>query len=163
MAVVNLKSTAITQADANAATNPYIAKGSLIEAVGSASLANGDSIASTYRLCRVPSNARISSVRLFCTAITSGAADIGLRRTAADGGAVVDADYFIAAQSIAAALAGTEVSGGNVITPVNREKRLWELVAGLTADPNTYYDVTVTLTAATTAAGTLAVQVSFTV
>jgi len=162
MAVVNLKATAITQADANAATNPYLAKGNPVESVGSVSLANGDSIASTYRVCRIPSNARISAVRLFCSAITSGAADIGLRRTAADGGAVVDADFFIAAQSIASALAGSEVSGGNVLTPVNREKRVWEAL-NLTSDPNLLYDVTVTLTAATTAAGTLALQVSFVV
>lgn len=164
MAVVNLKATAITQADANAATNPYLAKGNPVESVGAVALANGDSIASTYRICRVPSNARMSSLRLFCTAITSGAANIGLYRTAADGGAVVDADFFIAAQSIAAALAGTEVSGGNIITPVNREKRLWEMIPSPpTTDPNVYYDIVVVLTAATTAAGTLALQASFVV
>lgn len=162
MAVVNLKATAITQADANAATNPYLSKGNPVESVGATAVANGDSIASTYRLCRIPSNARMGALRLFCTAITSGAANIGLYRTAADGGAVVDADFFIAAQSIAAALAGTEVSGGNVITPANREKRIWEAL-GLTADPNIYYDVTVVLTAATTAAGSLALQACFVV
>jgi hypothetical protein len=160
MAVVNLKAAAITSADASVATNSFLAKGRVIESIGASAVANGDSIASTYRLCRLPSNARMSDVRLFCTAITSGAANIGLYRTAADGGAVVDADFFIAAQSIATALSGTDVSGGNVLTPINREKRLWEAL-GLTSDPVIYYDLTVVLTAATTAAGSLAVQASF--
>lgn len=163
MAVVALKSTAITQADAFALTNPYLSKAQLQETEGFSAVANGDSIGSTYRLARIPSNARMSSVKIFNTAITSGAADVGLYQTAANGGAVVDADFFTAAASIASAAAnGTEVAGGNVLSVANREKRIWELL-GLAADPNRYYDVALTLTAATTAAGSVAMQVQFVV
>lgn len=167
MAVVAVKSQAITDQDAGVAANSFVANGGVRSSVGNTALngvLNGDSIGSTYRLVRVPSNARITDLSLFTTAITSGAADVGLYRTAGDGGAVVDADFFIAAQSIATASPGLNVLGGNIMAPANRNKRLWELVPGsLTSDPGIYYDIVLTLTAATTAAGTLGVEVKWTV
>ena len=41
------------------------------------------------------------------------------------------------------------------------EQPLWQIL-GLTADPNVMYDLVATLTAATTAAGTLTVKVEYT-
>lgn len=162
MAVVNLKSASVTAHDAGTAVNSAESNGILRTDVGIVAAANGDSIASTYRLCRVPSNARISALSLFCTAITSGAADIGLYQTAANGGAVVDADFFIAAQSIATASPGLNVIGGNALAPANRTKRLWEAL-GLPTDPGRDYDITATLTAAAAAAGTFGCDAAFTV
>lgn len=160
MAVVALKSTAVTNSDAHTSNTSYIANGHNRNSVGMIAVANGDSIASTYRLVRIPSGARMSAVRLACTAITSAAGDIGLYQTADNGGAVVDADFFVAAQSIASALTATDVIGGNVLTPANREKRVWEAI-GLTADPQRDYDIAVTLTAAATAAGSMALTVDY--
>lgn len=162
MAVVNLKSAQITTQDTGAAANGFIAGGLARTEVDVVALANGDSIASTYRILRLPSNARISSLSLFCTAITSGAADVGIYQTTANGGAVVDADAFIAAQSIATASPGLNVIGGNTLAPASRTKRLWEAL-GLTADPQRDYDVVLTLTAATTAAGTAGLECVYTV
>lgn len=162
MAVVTLKSAQITAADAGQLVNAALAGGSVESFVGLSALANGDSIGSTYRLARIPSNARMCALSVFCTAITSGAADVGLYQTAANGGAVVDADFFIAAQSIASASPGLNVIGGNALAPANREKRIWEAL-GLTADPLRQYDVVLTLTAATTAAGTAGLEGSYTV
>ncbi len=162
MAVVQTKSQGITAQDAFTSVNSNIQQGSTRSDVGVAPVANGDSIASVIRLVRVQSNARISDAWLFTTAITGAAGDVGLYRTAADGGAVVDADFFIAAQSLATASPGLNVIGGNVLAPANREKRLWEAL-GLTADPVTYYDVAVTLTAAATAAGTLGIELKWSI
>lgn len=157
MAVNPLSSTSITNADANVAVNAYLNGASPRSAVGLVTALNGDSIGSIYRFIRVPSNARMCDLSAFCAAITTGAMDIGLYRTAADGGAVVDADFFTAAQSIATASAGINVLGGNVLAPANRNKRLWEAL-GLTADPQCYYDIAGTLTAATTAGGAVGVE-----
>lgn len=165
MAVVTVKSQAITDQDAGTAVLATVANGNVRSSVGNTALngvLNGDSIGSTYRLVRVPSNARMTDLSLFTTAITSGAADVGLYRTAADGGAVVDADFFIAAQSIATASPGLNVIGGNALSPANRSKRLWEAL-NLTADPGIYYDITLTLTAATTAAGTMGLEAKWTI
>lgn len=162
MAVVQTKSQGITAQDAFTTVNSNIQQGGTRSDVGVAPVANGDSIASVIRLVRVQSNARISDAWLFTTAITGAAGDVGLYRTAADGGAVVDADFFIAAQSLATASPGLNVIGGNVLAPANREKRLWEAL-GLTADPVTYYDVAVTLTAAATAAGTLGIELKWSI
>lgn len=161
MAVVNLKSAAITDGDAGKLVNAATAGAWAESFVGIAPVANGDSIGSTYRLARIPSNARMADLAVFCTAITGAAADIGLYQTASNGGAVVDADFFVAAQTIAAASAGINVLGGNVLSPANREKRVWEAL-GLTADPQRQYDITATLTAAATAAGTVGVEGKYT-
>lgn len=160
MAVVNTKSAPITDADANVAVNSYKSGGRVRASIGVAAVANGDSIGSTIRLCRVHSSARVTGAETFCTAITSAAANFGLYQTAGNGGAVVDADFFAAGQTIATASAGINILGANTATygPANREKRIWE-VLGLTSDPGVYYDVTATLTAAATAAGTVGAYV----
>ena len=160
MAVVTVKSSQVTAQDAGTMANSYTAGGRLHSESDIASVANGDSIASVYRLVRIPSNARMSALSLFTTAITTCAGDVGLYQTAANGGAVVDADFFTAAQSLATASAGINVLGGNVLAPANRTKRLWEAL-GLTADPMREYDVAVTLTAAAGSAGTIGVDATY--
>lgn len=142
--------------------NSFNQQGGVRSGVGIGAVTNTASIASIIRLVRIQSNARLTCLSLFCTAITSAAGDVGLYRTADDGGAVVDADAFIAAQTLAAASPGINVIGGNLLSPANREKRLWEAL-GLSADPNTYYDIAVTLTAAATAAGTMGIEVGWTI
>jgi hypothetical protein len=100
------------------------------------------------------------SLTLFCDAITSAAGDLGLYRTASDGGAVVSQTLFASAQSIASAITlGTNVRFEQDDV-ANVEKRVWELL-GLSADPNLEYDVTLTLTAAATAGGTISLQGAF--
>jgi len=164
MALVTLKSQAITDQDAGVAVNAYNANGGVRSSIGLLTANNNDNIGSTYRLARVPSNARMTDLSLFCVAITTGAGDVGLYRTSADGGAVVDADFFTAAQSIATASPGINVLGGNLVSPANRNKRLWELVPGaLTSDPGIYYDIVITLTAATTGAGAVGVEAKWVV
>lgn len=160
MAVVQTNSAQITARNSGVLANAAQVGASVESAVAQVALANGDSIGSVLRFVRIPSNARIVDLRLFNTAVTAGAGDVGLYQTAGNGGAVVDADFFSAAASIATASAGTSVAFGNLLSPANRDKRVWEAL-GLASDPGRDYDVAITLTAATTAAGTAGVDVSY--
>lgn len=168
MAVVNVISTAITNAQATprVPNNPYIGGAEIKEDCGFCALASGDDIASTYRFARVRSNARVSQVLVSNTAVTTCAADVGLYRTAADGGAVVDADFFASALSLATAASGTDCtseaggSGSSMGNLTKAEMPIWQ-VLGLTADPNIEYEVAFTLTAAAGSAGTVFGKVRF--
>lgn len=162
MAVVNTKSTAVTSADASTQTliKPLISNGRVRESVGVIAVANGDSIASTLRFCRVHSSWRLRRMEVYCTAITSAAMDVGVYQVAENGGAVVDADFFASAVSIATAITvGTNILlESGVLTVADMEKPLWEAL-GLSADPGRWYDIVGTLTAAATAAGTAVLAV----
>jgi hypothetical protein len=157
MAVVAVKSTLITNADATPVVfnSPRVDGGPERVAVSTADITSGDSIASTYRMFRVPSNAVMTDLKIYSPDIgTTTIADIGLY--AADGGAVVDADFFASALSLKdGALNGTDVlHEAAVFTIANSGKELWSALA-LTSDPGVFYDVTLTLTAAADATGTV--------
>ena len=157
MAVVNTKSTVVTNADASPAVinTAQLASGRLRHGRGMIAVVSGDSIGSVYRAFRVKSNDLVSQLLLNTTAITTCAADVGLYRTAADGGAVVDAAFFASAQSLAVALSNTDITHeSGVITVANMEKPIWQLL-GLATDPQVDYDVAATLTAAAGSAGTI--------
>lgn len=170
MAVVTTKSTAVTNADAASQTNnsQKIAGGRLREDVGTLEAVSGDSIGSVYRLARVKSGSRISQVLLSCDAITTCAGDVGIYDIpAVNSGAVVDADFFASAQSLASALVNTDVTheadaadAGAGFGLADVEKPLWQAL-GLAADPNKLYDIAVTLTAAAGSAGTVAMKVRY--
>lgn len=159
MAVVNKLSAALAQRDgipsqlnSNAAPTK-LATGRVKESIGVVPVANGDSIGSVFRLLTVHSSWRVGAMLASCTAVTAAAADIGLYDLPTrNAGAVVDADFFTAAQSLATALDTTSVLRGNVVTVEKLEWPIWRLL-GLAADPGVYYDVAATLTAAATAAG----------
>lgn len=170
MAVVTVKSGPITNRDASprVLSNAAVAAGMLRGFLATVEAANGDSIASKYIFGQLPSNAYGEIITVYCDAITSGAGDIGIYRTTADGGAVVDVDFYASAASIATAITigsnlqheadATDAGVGYGLADL--EKPLWQRLA-LTSDPKVMYDVVLTLTAATTAAGTIAVRASY--
>lgn len=163
MAVVNTKSTSITNLDAADLNPDYKSRGVLREAIESMESTSGDSIGSTYRMVRVWSGWRISDVIIDSDDVgTTTVADIGLYRTAADGGAVVDADFFASALVLnAGALSNQNVTHeSGVVDIANKGKRLWEQL-GLSADPGYWYDVALTLTGAADAAATITMRVRF--
>lgn len=170
MAVVNTKATAVANGDASSQTinTTKIDGGRLRERVGVAEAANGDSIASTFRLARVKSGDRISRVLLSCDAITTCAGDVGIYDIASvNAGAVVDADFFASAQSLASALVNQDVTheadaadAGAGFGLADVEKPLWQAL-GLAADPGKQYDIVVTLTAAAGSAGTIGLKVQY--
>lgn len=169
MPVVNLKSTFITNRDAGTGTlsNPQL-NNILKNAVGTVEAANADSIGSKYFMAQLPSNARVSKVLLSCDAIsTSGAVDCGIYRTTADGGAVVDADFFASAVVLTSALNHSDITheadptgAGAGFGQEDVEKPLWQAL-GLTADPSVLYDVILTVTTATGGAGTVSLEVEY--
>lgn len=165
MGVVAVKSTVVTNADATPATlnKLGLSGGAIKRSVGTVETTNGDDIGSTYRICRVHSSWYIDQVKLYSDDIgTTTIADFGLYRTAADGGAVVDADFFGSAVSLKdGAVAGTEIQHESAVYGVEDiEKPIWSAL-GLTSDPGVWYDVTATLTAAADAAGTISLRVTY--
>jgi len=162
MAVVTLKSTAITNATAQPRVpNPTgIEKGNIRRSQGLAVITSGDSVGSTYRLARIRSSDYMDRILLWAPDIgTTTAGDIGLYdvTTHSNGGTVVDADFYASAQALnAGPYVATDITfeagaAGGLIT--NAEKRVWEAL-GLTADPFKEYDIVLTLTGAADATGT---------
>lgn len=165
MAVANTKSTFITNADAAplVLTNDYIAKGQVVEAVGTVEALAADDALSVYRLVRVPSNARLSSILLASDAITGASSvNVGIYKTAKDGGAAVSSSIFCSARDISSATAFTEVLLQATATDIDKvEKRLWDLLA-LSVDPMIDYDICVTVNDVT-ATGTISMKVRYSV
>jgi hypothetical protein len=167
MAVVAVKSNQITNRDASPRVfnNARTSNGEVRHARDTFVITNGDSAASVYRVCSIPSRAIPISVRVTAPDIgTTTAADVGLYRNTVDGGAVVDADFFGSAVSLSGgAISKSEVVfESGVITLANSYKPIWELL-GLTADPGVEYDVALTLTGAADAGGTGLLEVDFAV
>lgn len=163
MPVFNLNSTAITNRNASPPvhTAMYLSAGTVKRAVATFECTSNDSISSTYRICELPRNACINSIRVFCDAITSAAGDLGLYQTTANGAAVKAVSCYATAQSIATAITlGTEIAF-EARDIANLQRRVWE-DAGDTSDPGRNYDLVFTLTAASTAAGTLSFMVEWT-
>lgn len=168
MAVVNKSSAALTQRDAPPSqTNSTLAKtkvatGRVKESLGVIQANNGDSIGSILRFFAVHSSWRVSRVLVSCDAVTGAAADIGLYdMPTRNSGAVVDADFFGSAVSIASALDKSDITReSGLITVAKLEQPLWQLL-GLTQDPGVWYDVAATLTAAATADGYVALTGHF--
>lgn len=161
MAVVNTKSTQITNGDAGSTTltNSAVSCGKVISAVATLEVAAADEDTSTYRMVRVHSSWLILSVKVFCDAITAGTSfHIGLYQTAANGGAAADADVFATAVDLSTAI----VTGSEVRFEVANidgiTKPVWELL-GLTEDNNRWYDLTLLANTVGSAAGTISVAV----
>lgn len=166
MAIVFTKTIAITNDDAlPRQANVSVTDGGVVkESVGTMELSATDSIASILRFIRVRSSTRMTALRVYNDAITTAAGDIGLYRIAADGGAVVDVDFFGSAVAFtSASLIGADVlyeANAGPADVANIEKRIWQQL-GLTADPGVQYDIAVTLTTAATGAGTLSLKANF--
>lgn len=151
MAITNRNSTAIADMVATPVVFVNASKGAgaaLQETMGYVANAADDSGTSVFRMCRVPSNARISAVFLTTgDATTAGAIDIGVYQIADNGGAVVDADLFASAL----ALTGGPFTNFDVTfesgeyTVDETVKPLWQ-VLGASADTNRLYDIAITIT-----------------
>lgn len=167
MAVANTKSTAVTNGDATPKVmNPLsIAGGVLREAVGTVEIAAADCVGSVFRMVRVHSSWRLSEVTSFNDAITSGTVfDLGFYQTAENGGAVANANAIADNISLASGvLTGTQLlwEGGSDNGLENIEKKVWEMVGGLTEDPNIFYDLCFTGDTPGSGAGTISLRVRY--
>lgn len=168
MAVVAVKSTAVTNATATprVQNTPGLEGGVVVRAVnGNVAVANGDSANSVYRFGKVRSSDYIDRIRVVSADIgTTTAGTLGLHDllSHSNGGTVVDADLFTGTITLNAGAIDTDftftAAGDEAALYTNSEKRVWELL-GLTSDPGKEYDVSLTLTGAADAAGTILVRV----
>lgn len=167
MAAEHLKSTYITNATATPVvfTNGNLANGVLHEAAGTIAPAAAAEVNSTYRFCRVPSNARISQI-LWTSAdfTTAGVVNVGVYQTADNGGAVVDADLFASLYDLSGGpfLNADITYESGEYTVVESEKMLWE-VLGLSADSKRDYDIAATVTTQFNGGQTMHLKARFTV
>lgn len=162
MPIVNRKSAQITNNDSvpPIMNNPAVEHQFLRAQHGAITAVAADSIGSVYQLLRVPSNARVESLRAFNTADATAAADIGLYPAGSTLVAqAIDADFFASAVAFSAAsTVGVDVTHeSGVWTALNGGQMLWQAL-GLTKDPNVMYDICATLTGATTGALQLALK-----
>jgi type IV pilus biogenesis protein CpaD/CtpE len=164
MAVVNIKSTAVQNADAAVQTQSptHLAGAKEYTIIGTAAIAAGDDDGSVMRIARVHSSWRLTSIKIFNDAIAAGSWACTLYQTAANGGAAVGAALYNT--TIDAATAHTAaplevVFGTNrAITKIGQQ--VWE-DAGLTADPGRWYDLGLTCTTAGTAAGNVGWKIDY--
>jgi autotransporter adhesin len=173
MAVVTVKSAVITNRDAvpPVINDGRLEKSNLKTGIGSVAVGAADSATSYYPLVSVPSSAVVRAVYATCVAgMTTLAGDIGVFKTTKDsGGAALgtvantgSGTLFATAQSFAAALNRSDVTNeSGTYTTLLREMPLWQAI-GLTVDPQTYFDIGVTVTTANTgAAGRLGIEVEY--
>lgn len=155
------KSTSVTNADARTPNDTYYDRGDVFVSSGKATVAAADNDGQVYRICRLPSKARVISVKVTNGAITAGTDyDLGIYEIPDNGSAVVVKDCLVDGDTMATARAiPTETLGtGNTL---DNEQRLWE-AAALTADTKRDYDVCYTANTVGTAAGTITVDILWT-
>lgn len=164
---LTLKSVQITNRDATPRVfnNPGLGAGGREKCVVGhlAAVTAALSITSIIRLCEIPSNALVSDLRLTSAAQTAGAFDVGVYRNTADGGAVVDQDFFATAVSCAAAVVNTDVLNESTTNTIAKQsQRLWEAL-GMSADPRSTLDIALTVagTDVTTGTGAIALRVRY--
>lgn len=170
MAVVNVNSTQLTNFYSTPVvlSNSFLSGGSDFTATDVCAMGAADSATSTYRYCRVPSNALISNIAVMNDANTSGTSyKCGVLLPNAGGVVVAASDQiFFSAVTMAAArsvwtnlLFPSILGAGGAVA--NVKLRIWELL-GLTADPSLEYEVAVTAVTPGSAGGNLALQVNWT-
>lgn len=161
MAVANTKSASITAFDnkPRQIVPGYKHGAPLRRSFDTAEVAAADDDGSVYRLLRLPSSACLKELNLLNDAIAGGTDyDVGVYRTADDGGAVVNANIFCDAIDVTVARTlplNAVFEGGLDI--INADTRLWELL-GLTEDPHVDYDICITANTVGTAAGSVGLE-----
>lgn len=117
-----------------------------------------DAVGDIVLMVRLPTNARVMSIKKFGDALTGLIADLGLYNT---DGTVKDADAYASALNIASAdTVGTEVAfEARDINKIGQ--RIWE-DAGDAADPGGHYDIGWTVTTVASATGDMVLVVRYT-
>lgn len=178
MALVNLKSTLLTNRDATpkVLSDSYLAGGIMSETQGSIKTGASDNAGSQYRLISVPSNAKVSQLYWQADAIGSGGPtqlDVAVwyPTTVPQGGgsfivagcaaAIISSSIFATALTSNAATALTEITNQstNYLIPL-QETPLWN-VLGLASDPEVSFDIGFTLRSATQSAGYVSLKCKY--
>jgi len=180
MAVVTTKSLSITNLDASPIVANAVGEGApgiTRVVMDSITAVVGDSIGSIYRLCRIPTTAKIKSVYLYSPSITTGAGDIELMfsDSLTDGtqqalnalanpvvqiSGPADNKMFGSAVTLAASAARQDVTFKNTSSflPAYQNLPVWQVLVALgatqfTTDPGGFFDLGIKLTTAIATAG----------
>lgn len=172
----HLNSPAITNLDATpvvANTTGEGAPGYSRSVSGYATTVSADAAGSTYRLVRLPSNAKVKSVVFESAAMSAGKLNLSVyysdstvdSTTVANQGLIVPTtgDQFFASDiDCASAVAPIEAVNESGNNPINlREKALWDALA-LTSDPGGFLDiVAVCHTTGITTGALMGIRVTF--
>jgi hypothetical protein len=181
MAGHNLKSASITNLDASPQVSNTIGEGGpgyLTVINDSVTTVSGDDTTSTYRLCRIPTNAKVKAVYIESAIATAGSGDIDIAfsdstvdgtQQALAGGVVqitgpVDNKLFGAAQSLVGTGQRVDFTFKGTFTPAMQNQPLWQVLVGLgatqfTADPGGFFDIFVKITTGITTGGILSGEV----
>lgn len=174
MATFNIKSAIITNRDATpkVLTDSYLQGGELKSFFGRVTTGAADGVGSIYRMGHVPSNARISSIRMGNDALATGCtlgvgvyyptfipAGAGLAQSLAS--TVIGTTFFASAVAASDVTALTDITNESLLfTLAKQEKCLWEAL-GLTSDPGIDLDICITVAGAVAAAGDIGLHCSY--
>lgn len=167
MATEALKTTQITNLDASPPVRATYYGQEVQVFYGSLTATTGMLTGSTYQMIRLPSHARLHSLKLWLDAgVTAFAGDVTLYYSdtwqdgtdANAGTGAVAAHVFQTALDLHAVTAATEYLLGGNVKGANLGKRLWEM-AGLATDPGGFFDIVILLTGTTTGAPVVNAQV----
>lgn len=176
MAVVHVKSTPVTNADATPASANTAGTGGVSPlkfAEGTVTVTAAATIDSTFQMIRVPSTAKIKKLWFESAAQAAGQVDIGVYY-ATDGivgrpltllaSQAIDQDFFASGVIVTAAVTITEVTNESTTYTIDkRVQPLWQ-AAGLSVDPGGNLDIVATVVTAnvTTGAALMAMHALYT-
>lgn len=125
-------------------------------------LAAADDDGSVYRLFKNLSPDLIPvSIQVRCDAITSGTSfDLGFYNTGV-GGAVINKNVLMSAQTLASALTTSPADGLANVDIANRAKRIYELCGHTQSTKKAGYDLCLTANTVGSAAGTVTIHARF--
>lgn len=183
MAGHNLTSQSITNLDASPVvqnTNGEGAPGVLRTVNDYVTPVSGDDTTSTYRLCRIPTTAKVKAMKIMSKIASAGSGDVNVAFSDStnDGtppslaGGVVqvtgpaDNKLFGAAQSLVLAGVNTDFTFKGTFLPKHQNMPLWAALVDLgatqfTSDPGGFFDIFVKITTGVTTGGVLAGQVDY--
>lgn len=171
MVAVAPKSSVITafetrQTSAPSFLTPLTFEGHLREIVAVTDVAAADADADTFQIAPVHSSWRISEMPVTTDAITNGTAyELGLNSvTAAFVTAVIDADCYATAQTMATAITTLAIDCAFEARDIaNAANQVWQdPTGGASSDPRTWYYLAWTATTVGTAAGQIMTRIRFT-
>lgn len=186
MATEALKSVPITNLDAQPVVMPNSGQGApgvLRSVNGHVAATTGVTAPSTYRLCRIPTNACIKHVILRNAALSTSTAadfDVAFSDSTTDGTpaslqgtipqvSAADNKLFGSALSLAAASSPTtDITFSGTFTTDHQNIPLWQVLnalgtLGWTVDPGGFFDILVKTTTTVTAGGDISIEVQYVV
>ncbi|WP_316176258.1 hypothetical protein [Bradyrhizobium sp. SZCCHNRI1073] len=181
MATEALKTTSITNMDSPTAVQAGMGgQGYMLTVNDHVASTAGVTTGSTYRMCRIPTNAKVKRVLFSCAAhATTGSFDVDVAHSdsTTDGTpaplqgtipqiSAADNKLFGAALSATTALKNSDITFSGTFTTTHQNMELWNVLVALgttsfSADPGGFFDILLKSTATDVTGGDLAIEVDY--